>query len=94
MDFTVHNVIKTVLCKLTDEFKVKSDIYISSRTDAGVHAIKNTAHFDVELNRDYLNSLNAGVDVPSVDALDHTFVPDRIRNYLNEFFISNNVPIR
>ncbi|RMZ94621.1 tRNA pseudouridine synthase-like 1, partial [Brachionus plicatilis] len=46
---TVHNVIfKNLKESFGENFQLKSNICISSRTDAGVHALSNTAHFDLE----------------------------------------------
>jgi tRNA U38,U39,U40 pseudouridine synthase TruA len=39
--------IEEQLKKQTKTFDLLSDVRISSRTDAGVHALANTAHFDV-----------------------------------------------
>lgn len=45
---TVHNVIfKNLQESFSQSFELKSNICISSRTDAGVHALSNTAHFDL-----------------------------------------------
>ncbi len=36
--------------KLSQFCELKSPLYISSRTDRGVHAISNTGHFDLAIN--------------------------------------------
>ena len=50
--YTVHNVIESYIKNYNkDLFELKSPhIHISSRTDAGVHALLNTAHFDLIFN--------------------------------------------
>ena len=56
---SVQNSIEKVLRKLT---KRKSKVYGSGRTDAGVHAIKQSAHFRTEFvikNKiEFINSIN------------------------------------
>lgn len=44
---TVSNVIENTLEQLTSECELKSNFFVSSRTDAGVHALANTAHCDL-----------------------------------------------
>jgi tRNA pseudouridine(38-40) synthase len=60
---TVHNVIESYLKNtyktiFKDFFELKSHIHISSRTDAGVHAFLNTAHFDLIIKNDEANLNN------------------------------------
>lgn len=44
----LHKSLTSLTLNETDKHELKSDIKISSRTDAGVHAVSNTAHFDLE----------------------------------------------
>lgn len=76
---TVHNVIfKNLKESFEEKFDLKSNICISSRTDAGVHALSNTAHFDLLINKP--NSFNK--------------ICDDIKNQLNKKFIQDQNHIR
>ncbi|CAF0828737.1 unnamed protein product [Brachionus calyciflorus] len=76
---TVHNVIHDNLKNtLVNSYDVKSDIRISSRTDAGVHALLNTAHFDLL----------------KLDDLDDQDLCKNIKNSLNTIFIDKKILIR
>ena len=69
-----------------DKFDLKSNIYISSRTDAGVHAIGNTAHFDLDLKEAFIN------ENPYFQGSNQ--ICDLIKNELNQHMLENGHSIR
>lgn len=67
----MHNVIEESLKRnAKSRYSLKTPIYISSRTDAGVHALGNTGCFDLEVNGD------SGL----ADSLQNSINQDLIRN--------------
>ena len=63
---TVQELLESAIQKVTNE---KTTIYSSGRTDAGVHAIKQYAHFDT----------NSNVSVQKLPQAINTYLPDDIR---------------
>ena len=81
---TVHHHLESSLNKLSDSVgRLKSRVWISSRTDAGVHALENTAHCDILLNED-------ASSLPSLQ----TTLCKRLKDDMNECFVRNNTLIR
>jgi tRNA U38,U39,U40 pseudouridine synthase TruA len=83
---TVSNVIEDSLKTLSNMCSLKSNLVVSSRTDAGVHAIVNTGHFDIELNEEFLRTSTDENGIRKMCIL--------LKDNLNEIFISNNHFIR
>ncbi len=82
---TVHNVIESYMKMFgqkNSSFLLKSHLHISSRTDAGVHALLNTAHFDIMAPP--LGS--ASLDLSGIET--------RLACYLNNMLIKNDHQIR
>ena len=80
-NLTIANTIENCIKKLRPLCELKSNFFISSRTDAGVHAIENTGHFDLEINQ---------VDTK----LKSDQLLERFRSQLNDVFIQENHAIR
>lgn len=62
---------------------------MSSRTDAGVHAISNTGHFDLEFNEELLKGASFQSGHQGIDE-----ICSLLKNNLNELLISTNHFIR
>ena len=93
---TVFNVLQGVFDNhLISKCKLASKIQISSRTDAGVHALGNTAHFDLELSPQFRENAIERTQARkwfSEDAHEHICAD--IKSSLNRHFIEENYPIR
>ncbi len=85
---TISNVIEDSLKTLSSMCSLKSNLVVSSRTDAGVHAIVNTGHFDIELNEEFLrtSTYEGHHGIRKMCIL--------LKDNLNQIFISNNHFIR
>ncbi len=56
---------------------------LSSRTDAGVHAVSNTMHLDLKLKKDFSQFAN-----------DNEFASSFLKEEVNEHLVKNNLMIR
>lgn len=74
----IENVIKN-LTPIESVFKTS----LSSRTDAGVHAVSNTMHLDLKLKKEFIQHAD-----------DDAFTKSYFKEAANESFIQNNYPIR
>lgn len=84
-EVTVHNEIFNRLKKLSKQHQdviaeFRPFLYISSRTDAGVHALKNTAAFDFNIRR--------------VDGFETSKLCDLIKRSFNEYFTNYDIHLR
>ena len=76
----------SVIEKCIKELKpisILSKTNLSSRTDAGVHAVSNTMHIDLKIDYDYLKSLS-----------DQNFICTYLKDNINELMIKKNHLIR
>lgn len=93
---TVHNVLHSFFDDfLADKCTLASKIHISSRTDAGVHALANTAHVDLQLNpkfREQAIEKSPAREWFSEEAHEHVCAD--IRRTMNQLFVDQNFPIR
>ena len=97
--FTVANIIEDLFKSLQSKCELKSKFYVSSRTDAGVHAICNTGHLDLNLGENYLSQLmNLGSPSPPSLQNHHQQLNDLLcqdlMTSLNNLLIKQNYLIR
>lgn len=77
---------------MNDICNLKSKICISSRTDAGVHSLSNSGHFQLEFKEEFLRKK---LNIDNLNATtNQKLVCDYLKNKLNDLFIENDFLIR
>ena len=93
---TVYNVLHSLLDEsLSNQCRLASKIQISSRTDKGVHALANTAHFDLELDPKFREQAIKSTPARHWFSEDvHQVVCSQIMQKLNRLLMNENYAIR